>query len=154
FSPDGKTLATSSYQAIKLWDARTLAEKASLDGHTDSVFGVSFSPDGKRLVSASTDTTVRLWDVEQSKEVRTFQSAEKREEERPAILAATYAPSGKVLALGGEDHTVQLRDAVSGSLLATLAGHEDPVTCLSFSPDGKTLATGSPDTMVRLWDVE
>lgn len=69
------------------------------------------------------------------------------------LVAATASPDGSVLALADESRTVMLRDALTGELLQTLAGHDDVVTCLAFSPDGRTLATGSPDRMVCIWDV-
>ena len=64
FSPDGKTVATGSWdKTIKLWDAGSGQERATLKGHTDFVNFVAFSPDGKTLASGSDDGTIKLWDV-------------------------------------------------------------------------------------------
>jgi WD40 repeat protein len=64
FSPDGKTLASASRdKTIKVWDAHSGQERATLKGHTEEVHCVAFSPDGKTLASAGGDGTIKLWDV-------------------------------------------------------------------------------------------
>jgi WD40 repeat protein len=68
FSPDGKSLATSSADmSIKLWDVASGKDTATLTGHDDFVWSVAFRPGGKTLASGSRDGTVRLWAVPRRK---------------------------------------------------------------------------------------
>ncbi len=65
FSPDGKYLASGSYdKTAKLWNVESQKEVNTLQGHIYAIFSVAFSPDGKYLASGSEDNTVKLWSVE------------------------------------------------------------------------------------------
>src|SRR5207248_3233592 len=75
--------------------------KATLTGHTDSVFCVAFSPDGKALASGSGDNTIRLWDVAGGKEKATLKG------HTAAVTSVAYSPDGKTLASGSRDQTIK-----------------------------------------------
>ena len=118
---------------------------ATLEGHTEIVTSVAFSPDGTLLASGSLDNTVKLWDVSTERQIATLPG------KQPALVA--FSPDGKTLAVGIWGLTVELWDVATQERIATL-GHEAVVSyTVSFSPDGKTLAVGTWDDTVELWDV-
>ncbi len=124
----------------------------TLKGHTEAVFGVSFSPDSKTLASASSDKTVKLWDTKKGVELQTLKSL------ISSVTYVSFSPDGKVLASASGDGTIKLwnvRNIKAVKLIKNLKGHSDgaAVFSVSFSPDGKTLASASADGQVKLWDI-
>jgi serine/threonine protein kinase len=121
--------------------------KRTLTGHTNSVYAVAFSPDGKTLASGSNDRTVKLWDIETSELRGTLGG------HTDGVYSVAFSPDGRSLASGSNDTTVNLWDVETQELRRTLVGHTGAVYSVSFSEDGKQLFSGSNDKTVRVWDL-
>ena len=130
----------------------------TLEGHSNAVRSVSFSPDGTKVASGSDDETVKLWDVDpRSKESgKCLQTLEGHSDY--SVMCVSFSPDGTKVASGSADKTVKLwdvdpRSEKSGECLQTLE-HSSWVRSVSFSPDGTKVASGSSDNTVKLWDVD
>ncbi|MER5383196.1 trypsin-like peptidase domain-containing protein [Streptomyces sp. NPDC002688] len=129
-----------------LRNAAALPVHRRLSGHTDEVYAVAFSHDGRTLATGSADRTVRLWDPATGKTHAILKG------HTGQVTSLAFSPDGRTLATGSADRTVRLWDAATGRTRATLEGHKAEVYTVAFSPDGRTLASGGVDRTVRLWD--
>ena len=116
--------------------------------HSDGVRACAIAPDGKTVVSASDDHTLKLWDLPSGKEIRTFTGHQN------IVWGCAVSPDGKNVVSASEDQTLKLWDLQNGKEIRTFSGHKGPVMDCVVSPDGKTVVSASEDKTLKLWDLE
>ena len=158
YSPDGMHLAVASSIGTWIYETATYKEIALLTGHTENVNCIAFSPDGRTLVSGSSDKNVRLWDVKTGKHKRTLTG------HLHGIYSIVFSPDGRTLISGSTGQRdggqyfgaqILIWDTTTGKPKHTLAARGQ-VNTLAFSASGKTFASGegSPEYAVRVWDTD
>jgi predicted Zn finger-like uncharacterized protein len=147
---DGKYLAAGGMLDARVWDLKTGAEvgkvNSSYKGMTQAV---ALTPDGKTLITASADKTIKLWDVPSGSERKVFLSPHTRD-----VMAMTLTADGKILVTAAADGTACLWDAATARPIAVCAGGKNDriVAGLALSKDGKTLVTGAEEGL-KIWDL-
>ncbi len=119
-----------------------------LKGHSGAVVSADFSRDGRRVVTASGDTTARLWDARSGEEISVLRGHTR------GLSRARFSPDGRRVVTASDDATARLWDVANGQQIAVLQGHADKVSSAAFSPDGEHVVTASFDETARLWDTE
>ena len=152
FSPSKSSIRELFTQEIRRWIiTRPLVEERwspclqILEGHA-GFRSVMFSPDGRRLASAS--NMVQIWDAETGALQQTLQG------HTMLITSVAFSHDGRRLASASYDMTVRIWDAETGVLQRTLEGHTCGIESVTFSHDGRRLASASDDETVRIWDAE
>ncbi len=123
-------------------------ETETVEGHSERIREVAFTPDGTRAVSASYDGTLILWDIETGEVLRVFEGHEGK------VASVAVSADGRYILSGGQDQTARLWDIETGEELLQLQGHGNWVKTVAFSADGQRALTSSDDATVRLWDLE
>jgi eukaryotic-like serine/threonine-protein kinase len=158
FSPDGKRIATAcghmDSSAVEkepsvalIRDAVTLEVLQRLEGHTEPLTSVAFSPDGTKLATSSLDLTVRVWDAASAKEIRKLIGHGRRPNK------VVFSPNGKWLAAGTDGTSITVWEVETGKEINWIRGHTAEVYGLAFDPDSRRLASSS-NNIVKVWDLE
>jgi WD40 repeat protein len=136
---------------IKLWRGLP-APVRYFDGHKGPLRQITFSPDGRYLLSCSGwpqgDKTLRLWEVKTGKQVRLFMTGKYQ------VQSAAFSPDGKYAAAGEDTGVIHLFEVETGKEVRAFRGHRESIPQVSFSKDGQWLLSAGVDQTIRLWDVK
>jgi len=153
YSPDGKLIASGSFQEVILWDAQTGTVKQKLTGFADRVVALAFSRDNKMLATgggpASEDGEIKVFDPATGKLVVDIKNGHS-----DTVFGVCFSPDGKMLATCGADKFVKTWEVPSGKFVKAFEGHTHHVLDVGWKSDGKLLASGGADNVVKVWDFQ
>ncbi|XP_066556183.1 jouberin [Amia ocellicauda] len=157
FSHDGRMLATSCADRdgypIIVYEISSGKVLGAFNGHLCIVYDLCWSRDDKNLLSASSDGTVRIWNVE------TLQGLAEKVLPHPAfIYTARYHPSAQYLVVtGGYDCVIRVWDVnvkdINGQLLQEFEGHKSFINTLCFDVEGLRMFSGDSSGLIIMWNV-
>ncbi|KAI1823961.1 WD40-repeat-containing domain protein [Xylaria intraflava] len=166
YSPDFQWLAAAGLGGqVFLWKAGCDGSLfRTFCGHSDAVNSISFSPDSSRLVSASNDKTLRIWDLKNPADDQKGLILRGHE---CYVQCVSWSPLGSRVASSSVDSTVRIWDLDTEATSKKadnetevkaredlVLGHNHPIQVVRFSQDGKLLASGSEDGSICMWDGE
>jgi WD40 repeat protein len=153
YSPNGKVVASGSYQEVILWDAHSGIPAKRLTGFADRVMALAFSPDGKLLATGggapTEDGEIKVFDVTTGSMV-----VEVKNGHSDTVFGLCFSPDGTKLATCGADRFVKTFEIPSGKFLKSFEGHTHHVLDVGWKADGKLLASAGADNVIKVWDYE
>lgn len=115
-------------------------------GHSAQVWSVAWSPNGRQLVSGSSDKTAQVWNAADGSPLYTYTG------HTDTIYGVAWSPNSRRVASASYDGTVQVWDATTGYYPFMYRGHSAQVWTVAWSPDGKRIASGGGDRTVQVWN--
>jgi WD40 repeat protein len=104
--------------------------------------------DGKRAVSASGDHTLKIWDLDTGRVLRTLEG------HSASVFSVGVTPNGKRAVSASRDHTLKIWDLDTGRVLRTLEGHSATVSGVAVTPDSKRAVSASGDHTLKIWGLD
>jgi WD40 repeat protein len=151
WSPRSEFAWGSANGTIRIWDMKTKTLRWTLEGHTNIVLSMAWSPDGRTMASSSIDRTIQIWDTETGRRLRDIEAHYR------TVTSVSFSYDGRLLASKSLDDTVRIWRCDTWQLVKELA---EPATLssihagIAFHPTDPVLATlGEHDTVIRIWDV-
>jgi WD40 repeat protein/tRNA A-37 threonylcarbamoyl transferase component Bud32 len=152
YSPDGRQIAMSCYDRLKLLDAETASPTVQITFPREvglAIDALAFSPDGRRIAITNRSLkTVELRDTTHGERLLILEG------HTGPVRSLAFSPSGQRIATASADETIRIWDPETGRETLTLRGHAAEVFGVTYDPGGSRLASISRDGIVKVWEAE
>jgi WD40 repeat protein len=154
YSPDGKRILASIIDdaTILIFDAESGRELRRLSGDFTEIPAAAYSPDGRRIITGTTEGSIIIWDAGSGRELQTLYGHD------DYVRSVAYSPDGRHIISGSDDGTVIIWDAASGRELRKLSRYGSDsyvyIYAVAYSPDGRRIIAGDDDGAITIWDAE
>ena len=118
------------------------------EGHSNAITDIKITPDGKRCISASEDSTLRIWDIETGMCLRVLEG------HQGAVNTFAITPDGRKCVSGANDRILRVWDIETGASLRILKKHRGRILTCAITPDGTRCISGASDRVLHIWDIE
>ncbi|MEN8136001.1 MAG: hypothetical protein ABFS18_10790 [Thermodesulfobacteriota bacterium] len=152
FSPNGLRVICAARNdrkkdVIQIWDYTKEKLREEIEGHSQRINTVAYSPNGKMIASGSGDNTVKTWYASNGRDIHSYKAG------KNDVLAVSWSPDSDYIASGlSWDSNILVWNTSRDKLVKTLDGHGDWVTAVLYSPSGRNIISGSKDGSIRIWD--
>ena len=138
---------------LQVWKINTKYIRNAFKVHTGSqwVLSLNFSPNGRLLISASPDNTLRLWNMRDGA-AKVLTDDDPTFIDEPCFTSAAFSPDSRTVAASHRDGMVRIWVVCTGQLIRKVMAHVNWAWGLAFMPDGKGLVSGGGDDIMRYWD--
>ncbi len=143
---DSQMLVGCDDEKVYLWNVNSGEEIRRFTGHSNYVYAVAFSPDGRHIASGGVDKSVRVYELSTGKLVKTFEG------HNDSVTNVVFSSDSRHVMSSG-DSVIYVWDIVSGKVARRLEGHTGRVPAMAISTDGRRLLTGGDDRTIKLWDL-
>jgi WD40 repeat protein len=153
FSPDGKYLASGSFEEVSIWDVKAGTLEKKLTGFAHCVVALAFSADGKQLATGggapTADGEIKVFEVGSWQQLADIKNGHS-----DTVFGVCFSPDGKKIATCGADKFIKVFEIPSGKFIKSFEGHTHHVMDVGWKSDGKVIVSAGADNSIKIWNYE
>ncbi len=140
-------IASGGGEILDIWNVQTRETLHTLQADSHFIHTCAFSPDNRKVISGSHDKTIKVWDLEKGKELKSLCGFNE-------IRVCIFSPDAKHIISGDDMGALIVWDTQTGERLHILDGHNYSITACSFSPEGRHIVSAGSEGILTIWNAQ